>query len=51
MFRALGLVIILIALSNFFSGAIAALDTAVTASLKTITVAAEVSRAQLQEAR
>lgn len=48
MFRMIGIVILLIALSKLFSNSFAALDAAATESLRTIEVAAIVSQEELQ---
>lgn len=48
MFRAVGIILVLWYLSHQFTASFAALDEALTASLKTIEVAAETSRTQLE---
>jgi len=49
MFRAIGYVIILVALSNFFSNAFVAAERAATESFKAIEVAAVSMQQQIQE--
>ncbi len=49
MFRAIGYVIILLALSNFFSNAFVAAERAATESFKAIEVAAVSMQQQIQE--
>ena len=49
MFKAIGILIVLYGLSNFFSSAFVALDSAAAESFKMIEVAAVVSQKHLQE--
>jgi len=49
MFKAIGTVIVLIALSNFFSSSFSALDGAATQVFNTLETAAAVSQSQLEE--